>query len=143
MEHLGLLDHLNLCFDFRTRYNAGIFLLLRSYLNIPHGHSKVHGDVNCIVPNKIHPFAFRTHAHQWGTVIRGYKYTTQSQEFEEIAAGNPQWPQQFYPIKKEVTVNHGDYLVARCTFNNTVGDRDIHIGKQICPSIEKSKATLI
>ena len=48
---------------------------------------------------------------------------------EEIAAGNPQWPQQFYPIKKDVTVNHGDYLVARCTFNNSVGDRDIHIGK--------------
>ena len=113
----------------RTRYNAGIFLLLRSYLNIPHGHSKVHGDVNCIVPKTIHPFAFRTHAHQWGTVIRGYKYSTQSQEMEEIAAGNPQWPQQFYPIKKDVTVNHGDYLVARCTFNNSVGDRDIHIGE--------------
>ena len=48
---------------------------------------------------------------------------------EEIAAGNPQWPQQFYPIKKDVTVNHGDYLVARCTFNNSVGDRDIHIGE--------------
>ena len=50
---------------------------------------------------------------------------------EEIAAGNPQWPQQFYPIKKQVTVNHGDYLVARCTFNNSAGDRDIHIGKVI------------
>ena len=118
-------------FLFRTRYNAGIFLLLRSYLTIPAGASKVHGDMNCPVPKTIHPFAFRTHAHQWGTVIKGYKYNKDSTIIEEIAAGNPQWPQQFYPIKKKVTVAEGEYLVARCTFNNTVGNRDIHIGKYL------------
>ena len=115
-------------FLYRTRYNAGIFLLLRTYLNIPAGESKVHGDVNCRVPKTIHPFAFRTHAHQWGSVIKGYKYSQESDEIEEIAAGNPQWPQQFYPIKKQVTVNEGEYLLARCTFNNSDGSRDIHIG---------------
>ena len=120
--------HYSRHFLFRTRYNAGIFLLLRTYLNIPAGDSKVHGDVNCRVPKTIHPFAFRTHAHQWGSVIKGYKYSQESNEIEEIAAGNPQWPQQFYPIKKQVTVNEGEYLLARCTFNNSDGNKDIHIG---------------
>lgn len=40
---------------------AGIYLLLRSYLNIPAQTPKVHGDVNCQVnlQSPIHPFAFR------------------------------------------------------------------------------------
>ena len=113
----------------RTRYNAGIFLLLKSYLTIPAGSSVVHGDINCPLRKTIHPFAFRTHAHEWGTVIKGYKYNKESNNVEEIAAGNPQWPQQFYPIKKKVTVNEGEYLMARCTFNNSIGERSIHIGK--------------
>ena len=114
---------------FRTRYSAGIFLLLRSYLSIPAGSSRVHGDVNCKIANTIHPFAFRTHAHQWGTVIKGYKYNENTNVTEEIAAGNPQWPQYFYPIQKKVTVDRGDYLMARCTFNNSDGNTDIQIGK--------------
>ena len=102
-------------------------------MRIPAGATAVHGDVNCPVSKTIHPFAFRTHAHEWGTVIKGYKYNKESEKIEEIAAGNPHWPQQFYPIKKEVTVNKGEYLMARCTYNNTETNRDIHIGKTNTP----------
>jgi hypothetical protein len=98
-------------------------------LSIPAGSSRVHGDVNCKIAKTIHPFAFRTHAHQWGTVIKGYKYNENTNVTEEIAAGNPQWPQYFYPIQKKVTVDRGDYLMARCTFNNSDGNTDIQIGK--------------
>ena len=34
-----------------TRYQAGILLLLRSYLNIPPNSPSVHGDINCKVKN--------------------------------------------------------------------------------------------
>jgi len=115
---------------FSTTYDANIHLLLRTNLHIPIGSSNVHGDVNCPVQKDgIHPFAYRTHAHQWGTVIKGYKYSKENGVIEEIAAGNPQWPQQFYPIKKNVTLNKGEYLMARCTYSNLEGDRAIEIGK--------------
>ena len=115
-----------------TRYpqpkTAGVLLLGTS--GFAPRHSTTYFETACQMNDdrEIHPFAFRTHAHQWGSVIKGYKYSQESDEIEEIAAGNPQWPQQFYPIKKQVTVNEGEYLLARCTFNNSDGSRDIHIG---------------
>ena len=102
---------------------------MRTYLTIPAGEPLVHGDVNCMSRKTIHPFAFRTHGHQWATVIKGFKYNMETQDVEEIAAANPQWPQFFYPIKKKITVKEGEFLMARCTFNNSDGNTDIHIGK--------------
>ena len=54
-----------------------------------------------------------------------------SREYTEIAKGNPQWPQAFYPIEKNVTVNPGDFLVARCTYNSTGTDKYTNIGEII------------
>jgi hypothetical protein len=106
-------------------------LLLRSYLSIPPNTAVTHGDINCKLPSDgvIHPFAFRTHAHSLGTVITGYKYSPDTKQFTEIARGNPQWPQAFYPMKEIQTVKPGEVLVARCTFNSTGVKRYTNIGQ--------------
>ena len=56
---------------------------------------------------------FRTHAHGLGSVITGYKYEADSKKWTEIARGNPQWPQSFYPMKDPVTLKTGDMVAAR------------------------------
>lgn len=135
---------------FRPANTAGIHLLLRSHLNIPARTEVVHGDMNCEVNRPMTFFAFRTHAHQYGRykhffvkfrsqsflcfnqlsnfrVITGY--TVKDGDFAEIARGDPQKPQTFYPMEKFVHVKKGDYLAARCTFDSTSSDHDVKIGK--------------
>ena len=74
---------------------------------------------------------FRTHAHQWGTVITGYKYDTRTDELIEFAKGNPQWPQAFYPVTANVTLTPGDFFVARCTYNTDNNPSNTYIGTVI------------
>ena len=57
-----------------------------------------------------------------------YKYNEASQKYTEIAKGNPQWPQAFYPMKELQTVDPGEFLTARCTYDSTGRDRDTQIG---------------
>ena len=71
-------------------------------------------------------FAFRTHAHKHGSVITGYRI--RNGKFLEIARGDPQMPQMFYPMRNEVVVQNGDIIHARCTFNTTWENQMIHIG---------------
>merc|ERR550519_2601687 len=105
-----------------TEYTAGILLMLRGFLSIPPNTQATHGDVNCPLPSAspLHFFAYRTHAHSLGTVITGYVYNAEKSSYHEIARGNPQWPQAFYPMKEVETVQPGEFLAARCTYN-TVG----------------------
>ena len=35
-----------------------------------------------------------------------------------VAKGNPNWPQAFYPMAREMVVNPGDILAARCSLEN-------------------------
>ncbi|KAF6215796.1 hypothetical protein GE061_000131 [Apolygus lucorum] len=86
--------------------------------------SEVHMETSCpIEENKIlHPFAFRTHTHQLGRVVSGYKVQNHSGEMEWTLLGkrNPQDPQMFYPIKDpSLTIKKGDIVAARCTMFNT------------------------
>ena len=114
-----------------TRYQAGILLMLRSYLTIPPNTASVHGDVNCKVPSPVplHLFAYRTHAHALSPVITGYVYNEEGHQYREIARGSPQWPQAFYPMTKVQTVYPGkDILAARCTYNSTGKDTTTNIG---------------
>ena len=97
--------------NFRPEYTAGIFLLLRSYLRIPPHVQRVHGDMNCKVKDDMTLFAYRTHAHSLGSVITGY--SVKDGQLEEIARGDPQKPQTFYPMETFVKVRPGDYLAAR------------------------------
>jgi len=106
--------------------------MMRTELEIPGRKSATHGDMNCMVRSEIHPFAFRVHAHKWGTVISGYKYDTSANEMTEIARGNPQWPQAFFPVTKNLTLKPGDFLVARCTYNTTDNPLTTYIGNDFC-----------
>ncbi|XP_071746304.1 peptidyl-glycine alpha-amidating monooxygenase B isoform X2 [Lepeophtheirus salmonis] len=134
-HELPELDNTGIHFRFQreeTKYSGGIYLLARSFLKIPPGTPVVHGEMNCKVKSNIplHPFAFRTHAHSLGVVITGYKYSPEKNTFIEIARGNPQWPQTFYPIVNNVSLNSNDYLVARCTYNSTLKKKAVYIGAE-------------
>ena len=67
--------------------------------------------MNCPVREPLTLFAFRTHAHQYGRVITGYK--VDEGEFHEVARGDPQKPQTFYPMPEPVKVEKDQVLAAR------------------------------
>jgi len=112
------------------KYIAGIFILWSSYAAIPPFQPKTNSDISCQVRTNttLHFFAFRTHAHALGKVISGYKVSKATGKVEEIAKGNPQWPQAFYPMTHVFDINNGDNLLARCTFDSTNRNRTTHIG---------------
>ena len=90
-------DHSGLAVTVRQekpKYTAGMFLMLRSQLDIPPNTPAVHGDMNCqanlrycFTPlclclhppprSPMHVFAYRTHAHSLGSVISGYRWRTE------------------------------------------------------------------
>ena len=113
-----------------TEFDAGILLMLRSQLTIPPNTLVTHGDVNCKLPSKVplHLFAYRTHAHSLSPVITGYAYNEEGHEYREIARASPQWPQAFYPMKQVETVNPGEILAARCSYNSTGVSHVTNIG---------------
>ena len=118
-------------FVYRPRYYGGIYLLIgwdTGFSGLRPHSPAIHLDVNCEIKERavsMNLFAFRTHTHKHGTVVTGYLY--RGNKLQEIARHNPQEPQMFYPIKTEVTVNNGDFLAARCTFNTTMELSLIHI----------------
>ena len=116
----------------RPTFFGGIYLLWSFNTKLPPQIPVIHADINCQLngnPSPMTLFAFRTHAHKHGTVITGYKYS--DGKLSEIARGDPQKPQMFYPMKKEVVVDNGDIIHARCTFNTTLEDHLIRIGNHI------------
>ena len=52
-------------------------------------------------------------------------------EFEEVARGDPQRPQTFYPMKKFEVAKKGDIMAARCTFDGTRTNKTTRIGKGV------------
>lgn len=112
----------------KTRYDASILTMGVGNLKIPALTAVTHGDANCKSYIQMHPFAFRTHAHQWGYVIKGYHYSATSGKMTEFAAASPQWPQAFYPATNNVTIKPGDYLHARCSYNTINKTVDTYIG---------------
>ena len=117
----------------RPAFYGGIYLLWSYNTRLPPQMPKIHADITCQLkenPSPMTMFAFRTHAHKHGTVITGYR--VRDGKISEIARGDPQKPQMFYPMTKPVVVENGDYIHARCTFNTTMEDRIIRIGNLIC-----------
>ncbi|XP_067667286.1 peptidyl-glycine alpha-amidating monooxygenase B-like [Haliotis asinina] len=111
----------------RQKYVAGIHLMASYRIMIPPNTPVTHSDISCTYkgPKPMHPFAYRTHAHSLGKVISGYLF---NDTWYEIGKGNPQWPQAFYPVNGSFTVNPGDRLAARCTFDSTGRNRVTNIG---------------
>ncbi len=60
-------------------------------------------------------------------MITGYKF--RDGEIKEIARGDPQKPQTFYPMSTIEEIKNGDAIAARCTYNTTMKDTKTQIGK--------------
>ena len=48
---------------------------------------------------------------------------------EEIARGNPQWPQAFYGMSHVFDLESGDMIGARCTYDSTTKSTPTYMGK--------------
>ncbi|XP_068693201.1 peptidyl-glycine alpha-amidating monooxygenase B-like isoform X3 [Montipora foliosa] len=114
----------------RQKYVAGIKLLADGWSLIPPKKKAWHLDTGCQYDNGpvLHPFAFRVHAHTLGTVISGYR--VRNGQWTQIGKGDPQRPQAFYPVEpgKDLSVQMGDTLAARCTYNSMQRDQITYIG---------------
>uniref|UniRef100_A0A4W3JKM9 Peptidylglycine alpha-amidating monooxygenase n=1 Tax=Callorhinchus milii TaxID=7868 RepID=A0A4W3JKM9_CALMI len=94
---------------------AGIYLLMSENTVIPPGAKVVNGDIACPYEEAvIHPFAFRTHTHQLGQVVSGYRI--RDGQWTQIGRQSPQLPQAFYPVEKPMDIKYGDTIAARCVF---------------------------
>lgn len=112
----------------KPKYSAGVFLMGNNGDVIPQNTPKYSAGSSCRFPGKvpIYAFAFRTHAHTWSTVISGYKQVPGG--WEQLAKGNPQWPQAFYPTDSVHAIKPGDVVAAQCTYNTSGTFRDISMG---------------
>lgn len=69
------------------------------------------------------PFAYRTHTHQLGKVVSGYRIRKQAgsnkDEWTLLGKRDPLTPQMFYPVLNKEPITKGDQLAARCTMEST------------------------
>ena len=70
-------------------------------------------------------FAYRVHAHVHGDVNTAYR--VRNHEWQQLAKGDPQWPQAFYPTESTYDIQNDDLLIGRCTYHNDE-NRAIHAG---------------
>lgn len=73
-------------------------------------------------------FAYRVHAHVHGDVNTAYR--VRDHEWQQVAKGDPQWPQAFYPVSSPnslIDVKDGDALVGVCTYHNDE-NRNVYAG---------------
>ncbi|XP_072439717.1 peptidyl-glycine alpha-amidating monooxygenase B isoform X2 [Chiloscyllium punctatum] len=94
---------------------AGIYLLMSHDAVIPPGEKVVNADIACLYKQAtIHPFAFRTHTHQLGQVVSGYR--VRDGKWTLIGRQSPQMPQAFYHLEHPMDIKYGDTITARCVF---------------------------
>uniref|UniRef100_UPI00398E6176 peptidyl-glycine alpha-amidating monooxygenase B isoform X2 n=1 Tax=Pristiophorus japonicus TaxID=55135 RepID=UPI00398E6176 len=94
---------------------AGIYLLMSEDTVIPPGEKVINADIACLYKQAaIHPFAFRTHTHQLGQVVSGYRI--RDGKWTLIGRQNPQLPQAFYRVENPMDIKYGDTITARCVF---------------------------
>lgn len=100
---------------------AGVLLLGTSGVIGP--MKTEHMETSCqIKENKtIYPFAYRTHTHQLGKVVSGYrvrKNRNNQDEWTLLGKRDPLTPQMFYPVENSEPIYKGDQLAARCTMES-------------------------
>lgn len=94
---------------------AGIYLLMSANAVIPPNEKVVNADIACAYKQTtIHPFAFRTHTHQLGQVVSGYR--VRDGKWTLIGRQSPQLPQAFYHVENSMDIEYGDTIAARCVF---------------------------
>ncbi|VDO95851.1 unnamed protein product [Soboliphyme baturini] len=94
-------------------------------------------DIECVIEEdlKLHPFAFRVHAHDRGRVVSGFRVRRKifyngdwRDEWELIGKRNPKDPQMFYPVHNlNMVIEQDDAVAARCVMENKES-RPISIG---------------
>ncbi|XP_037547789.1 peptidyl-glycine alpha-amidating monooxygenase [Nematolebias whitei] len=106
---------------------AGIYLLMSVDTVILPGKKVTNSDIACDYTSyPIYPFAFRTHTHRLGKVVSGYRI--RNGKWSLIGRQSPQLPQAFYPADKEVNVQYGDIMAARCVFTGEGRTSKTYIG---------------
>ncbi|GFR70842.1 peptidyl-glycine alpha-amidating monooxygenase [Elysia marginata] len=75
----------------------------------------------------IYPVGFRTHAHELGYAISGYR--VRDGKWMEIGRMSPQLPQTFYTVSNPgMEIKQGDELASRCTMNSMAREDVTFIG---------------
>nr|AAC47825.1 peptidylglycine alpha-hydroxylating monooxygenase [Calliactis parasitica] len=113
----------------RPHHLAAILVLTnRERAAIPPQKEAFNLDMGCQYTGKtiIHPFAFRVHAHSLGSVTTGYRI--RNKKWELIGKGDPQRPQAFYAIDKNMDIRSGDILAGQCTYNTMKKQKTTYIG---------------
>ncbi|XP_077441670.1 peptidyl-glycine alpha-amidating monooxygenase isoform X3 [Vanacampus margaritifer] len=106
---------------------AGIYLLMSMDTVIKPGNRVTNADIACDYTSyPIYPFAFRTHTHRLGKVVSGYRI--RNGKWNLIGRQSPQLPQAFYPTNRDVDVQRGDTLAARCMFTGEGRSEETYIG---------------
>uniref|UniRef100_A0A2P2I356 peptidylglycine monooxygenase n=1 Tax=Hirondellea gigas TaxID=1518452 RepID=A0A2P2I356_9CRUS len=102
---------------------AGVLLLGTGGRILPKSVEYMETECTIKEDKVIYPFAFRTHTHQLGRVVSGYKVSRNGGEdvWTLLGKKDPQLPQMFYPVVTNTTIRKGDRVAARCTM---VSDRD-------------------
>jgi hypothetical protein len=108
------------------RYQAGIMLLISGNIAIPPRTPKFSSKFSCKYTGRtLQVFAFRVHAHAHGDANTAYR--VRQHEWAQVARGDPQWPQAFYPTDAVYDVKDGDMLVGQCTYHNDA-DKYVYAG---------------
>lgn len=63
-------------------------------------------------------FAYRIHTHNLGVMVSGY-IKTQDDEYKPIGKTHPQFPQNFWSLDQELTMNPGDQIEGVCRYNSS------------------------
>lgn len=78
----------------------------------------------CVVdePLTIHPFAFRTHTHNHGIAVSGWRVRRDDDGADQwtlIGKKDPKKPQMFYPVPDpDMVIEESDVIAARCHMEN-------------------------
>ena len=94
------------------------------------GRTMVHADGNCKLQlnSPINIFAFQSHTHGHGIMVRGYKYS--DGRISEVIRGDPKNPELYY-LPNLVRIDNGDYLHIRCTYDTTRDKKPVNLGRLI------------
>ncbi|UJR29117.1 hypothetical protein I4U23_010331 [Adineta vaga] len=108
------------------KYLAGVMLSGTSDIYLRPKSETIRTPFSCQFEGpSISIFAVRVHAHQWGRVNSLYR--VRNGEISQIAKGDPQWPQSFYPLSSPVNIENGDLIVGQCVYDNNE-DRVVQVG---------------
>ncbi|XKL65698.1 hypothetical protein PGB90_009118 [Kerria lacca] len=89
-------------------------------------------ETNCVINEDkvMHPFAFRTHTHNLGVRVSGYRIRiiNDKEHWTLIGQRDPLTPQMFYPVEKNMIIQKDDMVAASCKMDATKKDHYTVVG---------------